>query len=305
MSPLPDPHYFWGIGKGEVVYRMQAFANKIASKKADSTELNMQPMWIVSRLADLHLPLIRTEAGKIIEVSGPANDENIRPIRPDMAPFQLAMEELMMVSRHMQQGLGVIDDVSQGLTSSGRNTATEISVRAESSLSRIGMEIRRSEEEWLEPLFNWFHHFNRRFLTVPKQVQILGTEAIIDKITGLPIPIEQLDMTVDVDDLRFDYRATAQGATKLLSKSLRQDQLLKLYSLVASNPVGFTMINWYSFFRYIFQIFDLPNVNDFFVNAIPMVNQMVQESGMSPQGMLGGMDQQISQIEGGLGGSYQ
>jgi hypothetical protein len=94
---------------------------------------------------------------------------------------------------------------------------------------------------------------------------------------------------VDLADINPDYRARAVGASQMLTKSARQQNLLALMQAVNANPVGMQVINWVAFFRDMFQAFDITNLDEIFVNQVPAVNAMAQEQGQDPMAMLGGM----------------
>lgn len=282
-SPMSDPHYLHGVGKIEVGEKMQYLANRFANQKADALDLLIDPMWLVNRQAGVDTQNLYTRAGRVIGVDGPVGDDVIRPLTPDMRGLSAAYQEIAQMWGWIQQSTGIVEDTVMGMQPSGgnRQTATAFLGRQENVLTRQMLEARLAEEGFIEPLANRFRMLNKQFLKVPHALRILGADGQINPVTGLPLPQEP--QTIDLSDINPDYRARAVGATQMLGKSVRQQNIMLLLQTTATNPVAVQVINWVSFFRYIFRTFDLPNTDDFFVNQIPGVNQVSQQSGMSPE----------------------
>lgn len=229
-------------------------------------------------------------------VDGPADDTTIRPLSPDMRNVQISNDEIGRLFSFMQLGTGETEAV-MGISGSSRETARGFLGRQENALTRLAMEARLAEEGFIEPLANLFRQLDRQYLTRPHQMKILGSMATINPITGLPYPAEPV--TIEDDDLQPDYRARAVGATQMLGKSVRQQNLMALLQVMSSNPALMQLVNWANFAREAFILFDFNNVNELLVNQVPMVNQMAEQAGVAPetvaQGaeMLGQLDPNI------------
>lgn len=285
-NPMPDPHYFHGTGMAEVLEKVQVTVNKLASMKLDGLETNADPMWWVSDQLGLTGPMY-TKAGKLIQVNGLVDDTMIKQFSPDLRGMEHLYGEIEALTRYGEKGTGIAEDVVQGLGASNRNTAREFLGRQEGAMTRINLGALLAEQAWLEPMANTFRALNRQFLKVPHMVRMMGSGAIINPNTGLPIPPEPT--MVDLADINPDYRARAVGASQMLTKSARQQNLLALMQAVNANPVGMQVINWVAFFRDMFQAFDITNLDEIFVSQVPAVNAMAQEQGQDPMAMLGGM----------------
>jgi hypothetical protein len=284
FTPMPDLHHFHGIGKAEIAAKMQFMANKFASQKADATDLAIDHMWLVNRLAGIDTGNLIVKAGKIVGVDGPVDDTVIRPIFPDLRGFQIAYQEIAQLWQWIQLGTGAIEDTVMGAPSGAdRQTRAEFLGRQENVLTRLMREARLSEVMFIEPLAELFYHNDRQFLSLPHQLRILGSEAIINPDSGLPYPQE--DQVVDVEDLKPYYRIHALGATQMLGKSVRQQNVLTMYQMMSAHPVALQAINWITFFRYMFRTFDIANVDDFLVNNVPLINKLAVDGGMPPEGM--------------------
>ena len=69
----------------------------------------------------------------------------------------------------------------------------------------------------------------------------------------------------------------------MMGRSVRQQNLLGLLQMMSSNPVMMQLVNWANFARQTFELFDFRNVNELLVEQVPAVNQVAQETGMSPE----------------------
>jgi hypothetical protein len=279
-APMPDPYSFDGVGKAEIAFGPQATANRLNNQKLDALDLIIDPTYIASSTANINTQHLFSRAGRIILVDGPADDTNIRPLIPNMAGFQAAYPEISQLWSFMQLGAG-INDIIMGQQAGERETARGFLGRQENVLTRLSLESRLAEEQFLEPLANTFRQLDRQFLTLPHQVKILGSMALVNPITGLPLPQEPVE--IGYDDLVPDYRARAVGASQMMGRSVRQQNLVQLLQIMSSNPVMMQMVNWANFARQAFELFDFKNVDELLVQMVPQINQMAQQTGQSPE----------------------
>jgi hypothetical protein len=136
---------------------------------------------------------------------------------------------------------------------------------------------------------------DRLWLPLPQELKILGSMAFINPITGLPYPQESVP--IDHDDLAPDYRARAVGASQMMGKSVKQQNFLALFQMLSANPVMMQMVNWASFARQAFELFDFKNVDELLVQSVPMVNQLAQDTGQSPMAVAGMASQDLEQLD--------
>jgi len=281
FSPMPDPHYFHGVGKCEVGEKMQVTANRFANQKLDAMDLFIDPVILVQRQAGIDTNNLFMRAGRVIGVDGPVDDSVIRPLSPDLSGLQQSYAEIQQLWGWIQQGTGNSEPETMGTGAGARTTAREYLGRQEAALTRLMLEARLAEEGFVEPLANMFRALDRQYLSLPHEVQILGSSSIINPITGLPLPQEPV--VIDLSDLHPEYRARAVGATQQLGKGVRQQNLISVMQAMSANPVMLQAVNWPAFAKEIFSAFDLPNPNELLVTGVvPAVNQMAAQPPAAP-----------------------
>lgn len=297
-SPTPDPHYFHAPGKMEVAEKMQYAANRFANQKLDALDLVIDPMWLVNSSMGMDTQNLFTRAGRTIKVDGPIGEDMIRTLSPDLRGLQAAFQEIGFLWSNIQQATGIIEDTIQGVPVSKRQTAQEFRGRQESVLTRLMLEARLAEEGFVEPLADMFVALNKQYLTFPKEVRILGNDAIVNPITGLPLPKDPINFS-NLEDVVHDYRARAVGATQMMGKAMQQQQLVGLMQIVGGIPIGAQMVNWEAFIRQIFDAFDLRNVDEL---LRPNEMQMALQAQMNAGGQGGApapQDAFASALQGG------
>jgi len=273
--PMRDPHDFFGIGKAEVSEKLQVTANKIACQKLDALDLFIDPMFYVNRNAGIDQRRMKTKPGGIIMGDAPPT-EALQAIIPNLSGVQNAYQEIQDVWRWMQQATGIVEDTVMGIGSSKRTTAREFMGRQESVSVRLLLEARLAEEMWVEPLAQSFRALNRQFLTTPKTLKILGMNAQVDPITGMPVAPEMTP--VQMDDLYQDYDVRAMGTTQAMGKQERLQRLLMIYQMAAANPIAMQAINHAAFLREIFLASELYNTTELLTP--PPSQMMMQQPGM-------------------------
>jgi len=289
--PMEDPHYFHGVGKVEIGKKMQRATNRIANQKLDALDLFIDPMWVMNSQVSINTENLYTRPGKILSVDGPADETVIRALVPNLAPLQFAYTEIGTLRQFIQEATGMTESI-QGLNSSQRETARGFLGRQENAMTRLMLESRLADEGFVEPLANSFRSLNRQYLTLPHLVKILGSRALVNQGTGLPMPKEPT--IIGHDDVNPDYRARAVGATQMVGRNIRQQNILALLQASSSNPILMQLVNWANFARQMFELFDFENVGELLnIQQLPAVNQVAQESGMAP----GAVGQGVTSLE--------
>lgn len=278
-SPMPDPHYLHGVGKAEICEKLQGAGNKLINQKLDAGDIFGSPMFIASRSAGLNGDSLIARPGRLFQVDGPA--DQLQPLPVNLSGISAINDDLGMLWNYMQQGTGIIEDVVMGGGGGpSRETAFANRGRQESVMTRIMLETRLAEEGFVEPLANRFRYLNRQWLTLPHERKILGSSATINPITGLPLPQEPT--IIDLEDVNPDYRARAVGATQMLGKSARrQDIMALLQATTATQPLA-QMTNWAAFGNQLYKIFDF-NPIEMLVNTVPAITQHANMVGQSPE----------------------
>lgn len=288
-SPSPDPHYLHGVGKAEIAEKPQIAANRLANMKLDTLDLFGAPTFLLNeQQTSVDRQNLYLKPGRVIGFNGPVGDDAIRPLIPDLRGLQATYGEIEQMSQWIQQGTGIVEDTVSGFSSSGRQTAREFLGRQEASLSRVMMEARLAEEYFVEPLANAFRMLNRQFLSVPQEIQAIGSAAVINPITGLPMPPEAVE--IDYDTINMDFKARAMGATQMLGKAVRQQNLIAVMGAFGSNPVLAGIANWAAFGREVLRTFDFVNPDEFLNTQMTGMNAMGMANGNTagtPPGPMG------------------
>jgi hypothetical protein len=290
-SPMPDPHFFYAAGKAEISATLQVIANRFTNQQLDALDIFIDPAFFYNTNTNLNTRNLLMRPGKFIPVQGNPQD-GIMPVVPNLQGVQMGGQMTQMVWNWMQQGTGIIEDTVQGGPGS-RQTAREYIGRAEAVATRLMMESRHFEENFLEPLADSFVDLNRQFMTVSREVFILGPNATTDPVTGLPVP-ESSRQTITGWDLVPNYEARAVGASTRLGRAARQQNLTFLLQAAAANPIAAAAVNWINFFRTIFREFEIENVNEL-IQSAPEMQRALAQTGA-------GRADQVPEVGGAPGG---
>jgi len=297
-APMPDPYSFDGVAKTEVAFGPQQTANRLANQKLDALDLLIDPMWVANSGVNINTQHLFSRAGRILLVDGAADETTIRALSPDMRGLQAAYTEVAQLFQFMQLGTGETEALLGGVAGPGRETARGFLGRQENALTRLAMETRLAEEGFIEPMANAFRKLDRSYLQFPHEVRILGSLATTNPTTGLPYEPEQT--SIDYEDLVPDYRARAVGASQMMGKTVRQQNLVSLLQMMSANPAMMQLVNWANFARQAFELFDFKNVNELLVSQVPMVNQVAAQTGQSPMDLAGSLTQPLEQLSPGI-----
>lgn len=288
--PMRDAHFFWSPGKAEIAEKLQYTANRFTNQQLDALDLFIDPMFIVNTDSGLSSDTIFSRPGKVIGVDGPLADV-IQAVVPNLSGIQMGTQMTEFLWRWGQQGLGIIEDTVMG-GAGQRQTAREYLGRSEAVATRLLLESKLFEEDFFEPLVDDLVDLNRQFLTLPKEVFILGKNAVIDPVTGLEIPISARQSMTGFD-LVPNYDSRAVGATNQTSRSEAQQALTFLMQAASQNPIIASAVNWLTFFRTIFQTFRLPNIDELVHSPAEQEKMMIQMQRMSTP-----PDEQASEVPG-------
>jgi hypothetical protein len=274
-SPMPDPHYFFAAGKAEVSAKLQIIANRFTNQQLDALDIFIDPAFFYNTNSGLNTRNLLMRPGKFIPMQGNPQD-GIMPVVPNLQGVQLGGQMTGTVWQWMQQGTGIIEDTVQG-GQGNRQTAREYLGRAEAVATRLMLESRLFEEGFLEPLADTFVDLNRQFMTEDREVFILGPNAKMDSVTGLPIP-DTTRQTITGWDLVPNYEAKAVGATTRLGRANRQQNLTFLLQAASANPISAAAVNWINFFRQVFREFEIDNINEL-IKSEPEMQKVLAQTG--------------------------
>ncbi len=287
-SPTKDPYSFWGIGKVEPNEKLQATASRIASQRLDAIDLMVDPMFAYNKLANVETRKLFVRSGGIVGGDGPPS-EWLQPIIPDMRGLQQGLVEIESLWRWMQLGTAVSEDAIGGSSGSDRQTAREFLGKQENVQRRMVSEAMDAARNILMPLAEAFRAMNSQFLPFPKELRMLGQNAIIDPATGLPIPPDQ---SIGLQDVILRYDMRAASAMSLIGRSAKQQNMLLLLQALGG-PLVNPMVNWQAFYRSLFIDFEKSNPDEFLLPMTPQQLKLIQMAGVmsslpSPETASGG-----------------
>ena len=275
-SPMPDPHHHYGPGKVEISLKLQVVANRFVNQALDAGDIFGDPAFFVNSNSGLETRNLHMKPGIFFEVDGPPG-EAIMPMQPDLRGVQMNMQHSENAWRWMQQGTGIIEDVIQG-GQGQRQTAREFLGRQEAVATRLLMESRLAEKALIEPLAESFNALNKQFLSLPREVVILGEGSSKDPMTGAPLP-DATRESIDAGDLIPDYVASATGATSRLNRVSRQQNIVLLAQAMGANPVASSAVNWINFWRQTLVEFEFTNINELIATQQEMAQKMQAQTG--------------------------
>jgi hypothetical protein len=259
-SPTPDPHYFHAPGKAEVAYQLQVAGNRFINQQLDAADLLIHPMFAFNRQMGVNTRNLWAGPGRIFGVDGDPK-QAIQPLQMDFRSLGVGTQMTSEMWSFIQMGSGIQEDTIMGGEGPSRETARGYLGRREAASSRLLLESVLYEANYLEPLGNFFQSMDSQFLTLPREVIIVGDAAIEDPDTGQPIE----DTRVDIDGsvLNTQYAARATGTTMHLSRETEKANMLTIFqTLAGAGPEVTQTFNMVNFFRQMFRMFGLRNVNE-------------------------------------------
>lgn len=279
-SPLRDPHFFHGVGKMEIGEKLQLTVNRIANQKLDALDIFIDPVFAYDKSKGVETRNLYMRSGKLVGVDGnPA--EALMPITPNLSQINQAYGEIESLYRFLQLGTGLSEGFMQEAGGSSRTTAREFLARQENVSVRLLLESRFAEEIFIEPLCDTFRALNQQFLETPREIKILGVNALVNPITGEPIPPETI--SVDLDDINRDYDVVARGATQTIGKAARQQNMVLLLQALQTNPMAMQLVNWQAFIRDMFETFEMSNADELLMPTPAQQAALAQiQGGMVP-----------------------
>ena len=147
-------------------------------------------------------------------------------------------------------------------------------------MTRLGLEAVLASVV-IENKAEWFRDANRQYLSLPKQVRMLGDLGATDPITGLPLPPES--GTVEAHELNHDFHCRAVGPMRMMTQmSMRQDSMT-LMQLAGTNPALVQGVNWINLFKEVLTFFPGFDPKKLLVQQVPAINAVASQAGMSPE----------------------
>lgn len=281
-SPVHDTDDFFGIGKAQVAEKLQEAGSRLLNVRLDALDIYGNPMWIGDSTRMPPRQSMNSRPGAVFLTRGNPRDV-LMPIIPDLNPLMMSQSQEAEMWRLTQTAEGITEDGVMGMAAGGRQTKAEFVGRQEASMTRLAMENFVCSNEFLEPLAEWFRDMNAKWLSVPKQLNIIGDTAIINPVTGLPLPQEA--PIIYNNELNHNFKARAMGPIMMLTKTMARNEALMLAQTMLQNPAWLQMTNWANFAKKVYSLFDW-DANEMLVSQVPQINQFAAANGMTPEQFL-------------------
>jgi len=297
-SPTPDPYHFVGIGKAQIAEPLQAAASRLANQKLDGFDLFVKPMFIAAQ-GSVQTQNMFTKPGKVFQVNakGRPLNEIIQALPINMQPMAMAFQEIGFLDSYAQKGTGIDERAVMGMdTGGGDVTARQFVGQQEAAMTRLALEAMLASAELVEPMAELFRDMNKTMLPLPKQFSMIGTRAVLNEITGMPMPPEEGMITMP-HELNHDWKAKAFGPGFMLTKSAQRADALQLAQVMMSNPAWLQMVNWVAMARKIFSLYDWDT--DEMLVQLPQMQQFAQQAGLPPEQILAMSGQDPMSFAGG------
>lgn len=303
-SPTPDPAHFVGIGKAQIAEPLQAAGGRLMSAKLDAYDLFLKPIFVAAEGA-IPTQNLTMKPGRVVQAKtkGRSLNEVIMALPTNLQPLAAAYQELGFLDNLIQKGTGISEQAVMGIDTSGQEmTARQYQGQAEAAMSRLALEAMLASVEVVEPIADIFRDMNKTMLSLPKQFSMIGTKAVMNPITGLPLPPET-GMISSPNELNHSWSAKAFGPMFMLTKSAQRADALQLAQVMMSNPVWIQIVNWVAMAKKIFSLYDW-NTDEMLVQ-MPQMAALAAQLGMNPMALAGapGEDPMSSGLGGGSGQS--
>lgn len=287
FSPTPDPFSAYGIGKMQVIEPFQIAGSRLLNQKLDGNDVALNPSWAADVRAIHGLKSLHTKPGRIWPIRGNPHT-SIMPLNANLQGLQLAGADIEFLNRFSQMASGIAEAGIMGMDTGGsdRQTAREFLGRQEAATTRLAFEALLASINVVEPLGDWCRDMNQQYLPTPAEVEIIGDKALINPITGLPLPQERTVLTTE--EINHGWRSKAVGPALMMSRAgMRQDGM-QLLTLVSTIPQMAAMQNYVAWAHKIYGLFDGFSAKELLVQQVPQINAGAVEEAQGEYGGIGG-----------------
>lgn len=233
VSLSPDPHFYWGPGRGEIAAKMQIGVNKLTNQVLDALDVSIDPWFIFNRAAGIDPRNLFLRPGRWIPVSGNPS-EMIMPGQANLSGLNAGIEVSQLLWQYMQRASGILDEAVIGVRAPGRSTARGDLMRSEAVAIRLVLEALLFEQQVVEPLADACMSHNRQWLTGAREFMILGDSATRDPVYGKQIP--KTREVIHPHEILQTYSARATGTQKRMIQSDRVDKLMLFMQIIGQSP---------------------------------------------------------------------
>jgi hypothetical protein len=198
------PNHFYGLSMADVCEPEQRLQQSIINARIDELALSIHSPFVKKRGDGLQQGALRMVPGKVIELESPADFKKLE--WPNIT--QQAYLEVSASEQRNQKTTGLTDTASFGVGSAGGNsanrTATGVNSQVQAAGKRIAGIVNNLDSNFIEPLFDLLHRYNRTFLN-PEQVF---------NLIGIPQGVNPLAV------IHADVRFRSQAGRKMQTRSM-------------------------------------------------------------------------------------
>lgn len=174
------PNSFYGLSMADVCEPEQRLQQSLINARVDELALSIHSPFVKKRGDALPQNSLRMVPGRVIELDYPSEFTKLewKNVTADSA-FEVGASD-----RRVQKTTGMTDVASFGTASEGGNsanrTATGINSQVSAAGKRINGIINNIESNFIEPLFNLLHQYNKTFLNPTQVFYLTGQPQGID-----------------------------------------------------------------------------------------------------------------------------
>ena len=229
---VPVNRQVYGLGALQPTLGLMHEMNILTNQRLDNLEFAVDQMWTFVPDGTLRKEDIFSKPGKVFEVS----DHNaLQPVgRGDINALSITYEESQFLETRIDKATGTGAFISAGAGRSGeRVTATEINAQRDAGGNRLASRHQHLEYTALIPtlikLYSGCQQFTQH-----------------DQVVRMPskVPGEHLYASVGPNELVYNFRFEAQGATYIADKEFELQKWLNFMQVVGSSPQMAPQINW-------------------------------------------------------------
>lgn len=215
-------------------------------KTIDAGTMHLNNMWLWDRNAGVPPKYLVSQKNKVIGVD---TWPGIQPLRPEakMVTVGLQMEKLLQ-DEIMRTSMATAS--LQGLPSRYGTTAFETSQLLTQSNVTVVDVIKRFEKEIIEPTLEMVYALDRQFMTKEQVIQITGKDGFAYPVIIYPWQFKDVDFI-------------ALGSTHMENKLVLTNQLMRAIEMAVKIPQASEIIKIKNCIRKWFELWEIPNVEDY------------------------------------------
>lgn len=232
FTPIPDPNNLYGLSLPEVLYALQLELSTIHSARVDNLMYNVHQMWMILESSGISPRQIKFRPGGHVWVKDMGD---IQPLPRQGTDFSLYRETDEI--RRWAQNAGITDTFAGIRSNLTGNTATEATLLAEASGSKVAFMFARLSEQALTRLGRLLIRINTMYTDHNRMIRIAGddfVEAEFREVTP-----DELISGSGVDlDVRIDIaQAEPESRAMKLQRAERGLGVLAQLGMPLNHPV--------------------------------------------------------------------